>query len=387
VVANALYSNNTGLYTTAIGTNSLFYNASSSYNTAGGYNTLRENTASYNTAFGYQALRFNTTGYSNTAVGWTALYSNTTGSNNTAIGDGAGPSSSGFSNTTALGNGARPTASNQVRIGNSSVTSIGGYASWSKLSDGRYKKNVKEDVPGLGFIIQLRPVTYTVDVEGLEKSLGKDRPAIDDKESIGESPEPSTEEMAFKAASAQVIHTGFMAQEVETVAKKLGYDFSGIDAPKNDKDFYGLRYAEFVVPLVKAVQELSVIDNNLEQEVSYLREENNQLKEDLAQLRQMVQELKQDRGGSDLSAAYLEQSTPNPSSGIVQIHYYIPQYSGAAHLVFTDMKGAIIKSVIVSNKGSGQLTLHTATWTAGTYTYTLYINGTQVESKKMVIAR
>ncbi|HEV8538733.1 MAG TPA: hypothetical protein VGR15_07395, partial [Bacteroidota bacterium] len=39
-------------------------------------------------------------------------------------------------------------------------------------------------------------------------------------------------------------------------AKELGYDFSGVDAPKNEKDFYGLRYAEFVVPLVKAVQEL-----------------------------------------------------------------------------------------------------------------------------------
>jgi hypothetical protein len=27
------------------------------------------------------------------------------------------------------------------------------------------------------------------------------------------------------------------------------------EVPKNDKDMYGLRYAEFVVPLVKAVQE------------------------------------------------------------------------------------------------------------------------------------
>ena len=42
---------------------------------------------------------------------------------------------------------------------------------------------------------------------------------------------------------------------MEEAAKSVGYDFSGVDAPKNDKDFYGLRYAEFVVPLVKAVQE------------------------------------------------------------------------------------------------------------------------------------
>jgi hypothetical protein len=48
-----------------------------------------------------------------------------------------------------------------------------------------------------------------------------------------------------------------LAQDVEKAAKDLNYDFSGVDAPKNDKDLYALRYAEFVVPLVKAVQELS----------------------------------------------------------------------------------------------------------------------------------
>ena len=53
----------------------------------------------------------------------------------------------------------------------------------------------------------------------------------------------------------QVVQTGFIAQEVELTAKKSGYDFSGVDAPKNDKDSYGLRYSEFVVPLVKAMQE------------------------------------------------------------------------------------------------------------------------------------
>lgn len=45
--------------------------------------------------------------------------------------------------------------------------------------------------------------------------------------------------------------TGFIEQEVEQAAKDLGYDFSGVDKPKNADDLYGLRYAEFVVPLVK----------------------------------------------------------------------------------------------------------------------------------------
>jgi len=59
------------------------------------------------------------------------------------------------------------------------------------------------------------------------------------------------------STSSNVLHTGFIAQEVEEAAKKVGFNFDGVDAPKNEHDLYGLRYAEFVVPLVKAVQELT----------------------------------------------------------------------------------------------------------------------------------
>lgn len=40
--------------------------------------------------------------------------------------------------------------------------------------------------------------------------------------------------------------------------QKLGFEFSGVDVPKEINGLYGLRYAEFVVPLVKAVQELNL---------------------------------------------------------------------------------------------------------------------------------
>ena len=45
----------------------------------------------------------------------------------------------------------------------------------------------------------------------------------------------------------------------------------GVDAPQNEHDLYGLRYAEFVVPLVKAVQELAA-------EVATLKKENDELR-------------------------------------------------------------------------------------------------------------
>jgi len=39
--------------------------------------------------------------------------------------------------------------------------------------------------------------------------------------------------------------------------------FSGVDALQHERDNYSLRYAEFVVPLVKAVQELEAENKTL----------------------------------------------------------------------------------------------------------------------------
>ena len=164
-----------------------------------------------------------------------------------------------LNNTTALGYLAVPTASNQVRIGNTSVTSIGGQVEWTAFSDGRFKKDIKEDVSGLEFINELRPVSYTVDKAGLNKFLH-----VNDSSSN-----------QAEAKSIPVRQTGFVAQEVEAIVKKTGYVFSGVDAPENENDPYGIRYAAFVVPLVKAVQELTVIskahEKNEEQQLEQIQ--------------------------------------------------------------------------------------------------------------------
>ena len=55
--------------------------------------------------------------------------------------------------------------------------------------------------------------------------------------------------------SSSIVRTGFITQEVEAAAKKVGFDFDGVSTPENETDLYGIRYAEFVVPLVKAMQE------------------------------------------------------------------------------------------------------------------------------------
>ncbi|MGB0974220.1 MAG: tail fiber domain-containing protein [Flavobacteriaceae bacterium] len=228
---------NQGSNNSAFGTGSLFGNTYGSENTAIGRNAMFANsTGDCNTAVGVHSLTWNSTGDYNTALGYFAFYD----LNYTNI-----------SNSMALGYNSDVTASNTVSIGNSTITSIGGYANWTNLSDGRFKKNVKENVVGLDFIMKLRPVSYNLDVTALERfKKTPDSIRLKDAELL----------------KAKEVQTGFIAQEVEKAAQEVGFDFHGVDKPDNDNSHYGLRYAEFVVPMVKAMQEQQKAIEELQKE-------------------------------------------------------------------------------------------------------------------------
>ena len=415
----ALYNTTTGMQNTASGAFTLFNNINGSRNTASGQQALFNNTfGSANTVMGFQAMYSNTTGYDNLAVGNRALFSHqsgccnialgtsaleqnisaeaniaigqsalyrATGNWNTAIGISAAETFSnvssstflgaytyaadGTTNSTAIGYGAAVLASNQVRIGNPSVTSIGGEVEWTKLSDGRYKKNIKSDVPGLSFIIQLKPITYSLDRAGLYNAT---RPGAKD----------ALQASTIKAENAEVRYTGFIAQEVEEIAKKLNYDFSGVDKPKNDKDLYGLRYAEFVVPLVKAVQELAEENDKLKTSNAELNARLNKIEAALS----MNKDVRIDRPVL-LSSAKMEQNIPNPFKQNSLINYYLPDDIENAVIKVSDINGKIIKTIRLTSKGRGQITLQTAQLAAGTYNYTLYVNDKQIDSRQMIVTK
>ena len=89
------------------------------------------------------------------------------------------------------------------------------------------------------------------------------------------------------ARKEKILYSGFIAQDVESAARSIGYDFSGVDAPENAKGYYGLRYAEFVVPLVKAVQEQQVM---IQQQNDQIKEQQKQIDELKSLLEKHLQE-------------------------------------------------------------------------------------------------
>ncbi len=232
---------------TAVGSSAL-ENNNGAYNSAFGVHALYAATSGgNNTAMGYFALSGNVTGEGNTAVGANAGINHVTGTANTAIGSSAGPQI-GFnnvSNATALGYGTITDFSNQVHLGNSLITQIGGYSAWTNLSDIRFKTDIAPQTHGLDFILKLEPITYHMNVRKLNAFLYQDGDMLFTSEAA---------QQGIRAKEA-ILYSGFSAQQVEQAAKEVGYDFSGVYEPQNERDHYALAYAEFVVPLVKAVQE------------------------------------------------------------------------------------------------------------------------------------
>jgi len=118
-------------------------------------------------------------------------------------------------------------------------------------SDSRLKKDISEKVPGLSFINKLRPVTYHLDTENVEKRR---------------------------------LQTGFIAQEVAEAANETDFDFHGIAYPTSEDGYYSLQYSSFVVPLVKAVQELNSKNEILQRNIVSQNRE-------IEKLQKMIKEL------------------------------------------------------------------------------------------------
>jgi hypothetical protein len=212
----SLYMNTTGSRNTSIGIYALVGNITGDGNTSIGDGSLRTNNGSWNTASGMNALYKNNTGNYNTAIGEGALSFNQTGSYNTALGSGTDVIADGLQNTTVIGYGALVDASNKIVLGNSSVTSIGGYAGWSNYSDIRVKKDIQDISYGLDLIKALRPVQYTM-------KTGNDNTDF-----------------------------GFIAQEVESL---LGDRYNVLDIGGGEERMLSLRYTQLIAPMVKAIQE------------------------------------------------------------------------------------------------------------------------------------
>jgi hypothetical protein len=144
--------------------------------TAIGYNTLSlAQTVSFNTAVGSGALASLTTGGRQTAVGAGALTAATTGFSNAVFGRDAGKNVTTGGGNIILGSENSSgtylpvfdvTANdNRVVVGHTSVAVAYVQVAWTVTSDIRDKANIQPVAHGLGFVMQLNPISYQFKVD------------------------------------------------------------------------------------------------------------------------------------------------------------------------------------------------------------------------------
>jgi trimeric autotransporter adhesin len=208
-----------------------------------------QGTANRNTIVGTQAASSMTTGYENTCIGTFAGDAITTGNNNIIIGVSVDPNSATDVHVIAIGVGitGAPNDFTFGKAGNVVFNDFDTDAAWTRSSDERLKKNITDQTLGLDFINDLRTVKYkwkaNDELDASDSQLAHLRETDDDGNIINYMNTDAT------------MHN-FIAQEV-----KAALDTAGVSSFGGWKeDHYGVQQVSremFVIPLVKAVQELS----------------------------------------------------------------------------------------------------------------------------------
>jgi len=213
------------------------------------------NLSDYNVAIGYQAMVNINDGDENTCVGTYAGNNLRTGNNCTLIGYNADTDSTSRSNSIAIGKDVETKNANAyARLGdNTNYVELNFGSSgnnWANTSDIRIKKDIVDGDLGLEFINKLRTIKY------------RDKPTLDWPEEL----RSKIEDEDLKAEAKDDVMDGLISQEVKKVTDELGTTFSGWQGDEEELSSQKqmLQYDKFVVPLIKAVQELSAKVEELE---------------------------------------------------------------------------------------------------------------------------
>jgi hypothetical protein len=156
------------------------------------------------------------------------------------------------------------------------------------------------------------------------------------------------------------------------LVKKTGYVFHGVESPQNEKDHYSIRYAEFVVPLVKAVQELHAVVISQQDEIAALK----QTLEKSASV--------ENENGKTIE---LHQNNPNPFSRDTEIRMVLPESAGQVTVTVYNLEGKELKNYTVSERGNTSVKIAGSELHSGMYLYALIVDGKVIDTKRMILTK
>jgi hypothetical protein len=157
---------------------------------------------------------------------------------------------------------------------------------------------------------------------------------------------------------------GFIAQDLGKVFPEM--------VKIDDNGFYAVNYSMLVPVLVEALKTQNTQISDLQNRLNQLESKSSDEKP----------------AGSGQIEAKLFQNSPNPFTERTIIKYFIPENaSNASIIIIYDLNGHQLKKVDRLEKGNGEITLNASELPAGTYYYTLIVENTEIDTKKLIIVQ
>ena len=221
------------------------------------------------------------------------------------------------------------------------------------FSDRRLKQQIRKLDYGLEALLQLNPVQYKYHT---------------DHEAEGD-------------------RLGLIAQEVldiipEVVATHdVDTDSTG-QLIRTKNEYLGINYVALVPVLIQSIQEQQT-------EIDELRAEKAELEDRLARIEEHLGLEPQEEDETIVLTGekpQLEQNVPNPATDQATISYYLPQDVSRAELHLFDQSGRLLQQTALNNQaGQRTVQLNLQQLPSATYTYTLFVDGQVVASRKLVV--
>lgn len=211
-------------------------------------------------------------------------------------------------------------------------------------SDVNYKKNINSLVNPLQAVLGLKGYSYNWDVA-------------------------NNPEMNFDDGD----HTGFIAQDVETVLPHVVYNQELLNDKEEKITRKSINYIEIIPYLVEAIKE----QNN---QITTLRDQVDCLMEEIEcgfekQNKQLLQ----------FSNTKIISISPNPSKDTIAISINVEKGIDKASLQVFDLAGKLLSSLNVNDRGNDiSKTFQKDNFGAGVYIVSLMINGKSIDSKKFI---
>lgn len=234
---------------------------------------------------------------------------------------------------------------------------FGGTGSYLYTSDRKLKKNIKPLNNVLDKLMQLKPALYDF--------------------RIGEFGNMNL---------AEGKHFGFIAQELQTVFPELvsNQSFPSQYDEKQEKiadaiDYLGLNYTELIPVIIEGMQE----QQQMILQQNELIEKLSKRLDDLEGNQPITQTLS--GSSTKMIGAALSQNIPNPAKGITKIQYTIPASVANAYLICKNAQGAEVAHYAIQQKGNGQMSIDTYSYTDGQYFVSLVCDNVIVKTIQMEV--